>query len=86
LIALAKLRGLKTINLARDDTTFAELTAAGADVVHVDEPDAVGDVRAAIGDARVALAVEAVGGPGAARLLELPPPGPRVGLNRHCAD
>ena len=37
LIALAKLRGLKTINLARDDATFAELTAAGADVVHVDE-------------------------------------------------
>jgi zinc-binding dehydrogenase len=71
LIALAKLRGLKTINLARDDTTFAELTAAGADVVHVDDPDAVGDVRAVIGDARVALAVEAVGGPGVARLLEL---------------
>ena len=71
LIALAKLRGLKTINLARDDATFAELTAAGADVVHVDDPDAVGDVRAVIGDARVALAVEAVGGPGVARLLEL---------------
>jgi NADPH:quinone reductase-like Zn-dependent oxidoreductase len=71
LIALAKLRGLKTINLARDDATFAELTAAGADVVHVDDPDAVGDVRAMIGDARVALAVEAVGGPGVARLLEL---------------
>jgi len=71
LIALAKLRGLKTINLARDDATFAELTAAGADAVHVDDPDAVGDVRAVIGDARVALAVEAVGGPGVARLLEL---------------
>ena len=71
LIALAKLRGLKTINLARDDATFAELTAAGADVVHVDDPDAVGDVRAVIGDARVALAVEAVGGPVVARLLEL---------------
>jgi len=28
LIALAKLRGLKTINLARDDATFAELTAS----------------------------------------------------------
>ena len=71
MIALAKLRGLKTINLARDDATFAELTAAGADVVHVDDPDAVGDVRAVIGDARVALAVEAVGGPVVARLLEL---------------
>jgi NADPH:quinone reductase-like Zn-dependent oxidoreductase len=71
LIALAKLRGLKTINLARDHATFAELTEAEADVVHVDDPDAVGDVRAVIGDARVALAVEAVGGPGVARLLEL---------------
>src|SRR6202008_2390704 len=60
LIALAKLRGLKTINLARNDATFAGLTAAGADVVTVDDPDAVGDVRAVIGDARVALAVEAV--------------------------
>jgi NADPH:quinone reductase-like Zn-dependent oxidoreductase len=71
LIALAKLRGLKTINLARDDATFAELTAAGADVVHVDDPDAVGDVRAVIGDARVALAVDSVGGPVVARLVEL---------------
>jgi NADPH:quinone reductase-like Zn-dependent oxidoreductase len=71
LIALAKLRGLKTINLVRDAVTFAELTAAGADVVHVDDPDAVGDVRAVIGDARVALAVDSVGGPGVARLLEL---------------
>ena len=71
LIALGKLRGLKTINLARDDATFGELTAAGADVVHVDDPDAVGDVRAVIGDARVALAVDSVGGPAVARLVEL---------------
>jgi NADPH:quinone reductase-like Zn-dependent oxidoreductase len=71
LIALAKLRGLKTINLVRDDATFGELTAAGADVVHVDDDDAVGDVRAVIGDARVALAVDSVGGPGVARLLGL---------------
>ena len=71
LIALARRRGLKTINLVRDDATFAELTAAGADVVHVDDDDAVGDVRAIIGDGRVALAVDSVGGPGVARLLEL---------------
>ncbi|AGB24231.1 Zn-dependent oxidoreductase, NADPH:quinone reductase [Mycobacterium sp. JS623] len=71
LIALAKRRGLKTINLARDEAAFSELTAAGADVVHVDDPDAVGDVRAAIGDARVALAVDSVGGRVVARLLEL---------------
>jgi len=71
LIALAKLRGLKTINLVRDEATFAELKAAGADVVHVDNDDAVGDVRAVIGDARVALAVDSVGGPGVSRLLGL---------------
>ena len=71
LIVLAKRRGLKTINLVRNDATFDELKAAGADVVHVDDDDAVGDVRAVIGDARVALAVDSVGGPGVARLLEL---------------
>ena len=71
LIALAKRRGLRTINLARNDDTFAELKAAGADVVHVDDADAVGDVRAMIGDARVGLAVDSVGGPGVARLLGL---------------
>jgi NADPH:quinone reductase-like Zn-dependent oxidoreductase len=78
LIALAKLRGLKTINLARDNATFAELTAAGADVVHADDPDAVGDVRAVIGDARVALAVDSVGGPTVARLVELLSDGGRL--------
>jgi len=71
LIVLAKRRGLKTINLVRNDATFDELKAAGADVVHVDDDDAVGDVRAVIGDARVALAVDSVGGPGVARLLGL---------------
>lgn len=71
LIALAKLRGLQTINLARDEATFAELTAAGADVVHADDSRAAEDVRAVIGDARVALAVDAVGGPGVAQLLGL---------------
>jgi NADPH:quinone reductase-like Zn-dependent oxidoreductase len=78
LIALAKLRGLKTINLARDNATFAELTAAGADVVHADDPDAVGDVRAVIGDARVALAVDSVGGPTVTRLVELLSDGGRL--------
>jgi NADPH:quinone reductase-like Zn-dependent oxidoreductase len=32
---------------------------------------AVGDVRAVIGDERVALAVDSVGGPAVARLVEL---------------
>jgi len=71
LIALAKARGFRTINLARDESVFADLTASGADIVHLDDATAAEDVRKTIGDARVALAVDSVGGDAAARLLDL---------------
>jgi NADPH:quinone reductase-like Zn-dependent oxidoreductase len=71
LIALAKARGFRTINLVRDESVSAELTAVGADIVHLDNATAAEDVRAAIGDARVALAVDSVGGDAPARLLDL---------------
>jgi NADPH:quinone reductase-like Zn-dependent oxidoreductase len=71
LIALAKARGFRTINLARDESVLADLTAAGADIVHLDDATAAEDVRKEIGDARVALAVDSVGGVSAARLLDL---------------
>jgi NADPH:quinone reductase-like Zn-dependent oxidoreductase len=71
LIALAKARGFRTINLVRDESVFAELTEAGADIVHLDNATAAEDVRTAIGDARVALAVDSVGGDAPARLLDL---------------
>ncbi|MGD1110764.1 MAG: zinc-binding dehydrogenase, partial [Mycobacterium sp.] len=71
LIALAKARGFRTINLARDESVLAGLTASGADVVHLDDATAVEEVRKEIGDARVALAVDSVGGVSAARLLDL---------------
>jgi NADPH:quinone reductase-like Zn-dependent oxidoreductase len=71
LIALAKARGLRTINLARDESVFADLTASGADIVHRDDAAAAEDVRREIGDARVALAVDSVGGDAVARLVEL---------------
>jgi NADPH:quinone reductase-like Zn-dependent oxidoreductase len=71
LIALAKARGFRTINLARDESVFADLTASGADIVHRDDATAAEDVRREIGDARVALAVDSVGGDGVARLIEL---------------
>jgi NADPH:quinone reductase-like Zn-dependent oxidoreductase len=35
LIALAKARGFRTINLARDEPVLADLTTAGADIVHL---------------------------------------------------
>jgi len=71
LIALAKARGFRTINLARHESVFADLTASGADIVHLDDATAAEDVRKEIGDARVALAVDSVGGVAAARLLDL---------------
>ncbi|HJY71692.1 MAG TPA: zinc-dependent alcohol dehydrogenase family protein, partial [Streptosporangiaceae bacterium] len=71
LIALAKARGFRTINLARDESVFAGLTASGADIVHIDDATAVEDARKEIGAARVALAVDAVGGSAGAGLLDL---------------
>jgi NADPH:quinone reductase-like Zn-dependent oxidoreductase len=71
LIALAKARGFRTINLARDVSTFAGLTASGADIVHLDDASAAEDVRREIGDARIALAVDSVGGDGVGRLVDL---------------
>ena len=71
LIALAKARGLRTINLARNESVLDELTSLGADIVHLDDASAAEYVRQDIGDARVALAVESVGGEGAGRLLDL---------------
>jgi NADPH:quinone reductase-like Zn-dependent oxidoreductase len=71
LIALAKARGFRTINLARNESVFAGLTASGADIVHLDDATAVEDVRKEIGDARVALAVDSVGGAGVTRLLDM---------------
>jgi NADPH:quinone reductase-like Zn-dependent oxidoreductase len=72
LIALAKARGVRTINLARDESVFPGLAASGADIVHLDDETAADDVRKAIGDdARLALAVDSVGGASAARLLDM---------------
>lgn len=71
LIALAKARGFRTINLARHESVFADLTAAGADIVHRDDTTAVEDIRRTIGEAPIALAVDSVGGDGVSRLVDL---------------
>jgi NADPH:quinone reductase-like Zn-dependent oxidoreductase len=71
LIALAKTRGLRTINLARNESTLADLTKSGADIVHLDDASAAEDVRREIGDGRIALAVDSVGGDSASRLVDL---------------
>lgn len=70
LIALAKLRGLKTANVVRRESLIEPLLAAGADVVLVDGKDLAEQVKAVTDGAAIKLAIDAVGGAATARLGE----------------
>jgi NADPH:quinone reductase-like Zn-dependent oxidoreductase len=60
LIAIAKARGIKTINLVRRAELIPELQAIGGDLVVVDEDGALDRIRAEIGAGRVPLAIDGV--------------------------
>jgi NADPH:quinone reductase-like Zn-dependent oxidoreductase len=62
-IAFAKARGLKTVNIVRRPELVAELKAIGGDVVVVDSPDASKEIKAAVGQAELRLALDGVSGP-----------------------
>jgi NADPH:quinone reductase-like Zn-dependent oxidoreductase len=62
-IAFAKTRGLKTVNIVRRPELVAELKAIGADVVVVDSPDVAKEIKAAVGQAELRLALDGVSGP-----------------------
>jgi trans-2-enoyl-CoA reductase len=62
LIDLAKLRGLKTVNVVRRESLVEPLLAAGADVVLVDGESLAERVNAATGGAQIKLGIDAVGG------------------------
>ena len=74
LIDLAKMRGLKTVNVVRREALVEPLLAAGADVVLVDgEADDLSlaeRARVATGDADIRLGIDAVGGSATDRLGE----------------
>lgn len=61
-IRLAKMRGIKTINVVRRAELVEPLKAIGADLVFVDGDDLGDRVREAIGDGHVPLAIDAAGG------------------------
>ncbi len=70
-IAVARARGLRSVNVVRRDGLEAQLTEAGADLVLVDGPDLAKRVRDAIASAGAAaprLALDAVGGAATGRL------------------
>ena len=62
-IAFAKTRGVKTVNIVRRPELAAELKAIGADVVVVDSPDIAKEIKAAVGQAELRLALDGVSGP-----------------------
>jgi NADPH:quinone reductase-like Zn-dependent oxidoreductase len=62
-IAFAKARGLKTVNIVRRPELVAELQEIGGDIVVVDSPDVSKEIKAAIGQAELRLALDGVSGP-----------------------
>jgi NADPH:quinone reductase-like Zn-dependent oxidoreductase len=61
-IAFAKARGLKTVNIVRRPDLVAELEALGGDIVVVGAPDVSDRIKAAVGQAELHLALDGVSG------------------------
>ena len=68
LIRLARVRGLKTMNVVRRDALFGELKSLGADACAVDGPSLGEAVKAHTGGAPIRLGLDAVSGQATARL------------------
>jgi NADPH:quinone reductase-like Zn-dependent oxidoreductase len=62
-IAFAKARGLKTVNIVRRPEVVPELQAIGGDIVVVDSADVSKEIKAAVGQAELRLALDGVSGP-----------------------
>ena len=67
-VQLAKLRGLKTVNLVRRESAVAGVLAQGGDVVLVDGEGLSERVKAATGGAAIKLSIDAVGGQATMRM------------------
>ncbi len=77
-IQLARARGVRTVNVVRRADAVAPLTALGGDVVLEDGPDLAARVAAATGKAKIALALDAVGGAATDRVAQCLMPGGTV--------
>jgi mitochondrial enoyl-[acyl-carrier protein] reductase / trans-2-enoyl-CoA reductase len=67
-IRLAQARGIKTMNVVRRESLFAELKPLGADACVVDGPDLAERVKTLTGGASIRLGLDAVSGHATARL------------------
>lgn len=68
LVQIAKLRGLKTVNIVRRESAIEAVKAAGGDVVLVDGPGLMKRVAEATGEAKIRLGIDAIGGEATNRL------------------
>jgi NADPH:quinone reductase-like Zn-dependent oxidoreductase len=62
-IAFAKARGLRTVNIVRRAELVTDLQAAGGDVVVVDGPGVSEEIKKAVGSGQIRLALDGVSGP-----------------------
>ena len=60
-VAIARMRGLRSVNIVRRESAVADVSSDG-DVVVVDGPDLSKRVREATGGAKIRLGIDAVGG------------------------
>ena len=67
-IAQARARGIKTMNVVRRASLFDELKALGADACVVDGPELAETVKAQTGDAPIRLGLDAVSGAATGRI------------------
>src|ERR1700730_519396 len=74
-IALARERGLKTINIVRRAELVAEWETVGANVVLLDGEDIAARVSAATGGAEVKFGLDALSGPGTGIVASILSPG-----------
>jgi NADPH:quinone reductase-like Zn-dependent oxidoreductase len=70
LMAIARARGLRTINFVRRNELINELKAAGGDVVLVDQPGAVEEALRFVDDGAVRLGVDGIGGQSTSTLAQ----------------
>lgn len=78
LIQLAKARGVKTVNVVRRESAMAGVRELGGDVVLLDGDDLPVRVGQATGGAKLALAIDAVGGESTERMARALAPGGTV--------
>ena len=74
-IAFAKKRGLRTVNIVRRAELVTDLQAAGGDVVVVDGPEVTEEIKKAVGSGAIRLALDGVSGPATGVLGSVLAPG-----------